>query len=401
MSSLDTPVYINANVSRDLFPESDASAVESFHRALPGYNRTPLAPLPGIARELNVKGVYVKDESSRFGLPAFKVLGASWGAHCAVAARLGVPPDLLPPDELAARARRASLVLFAATDGNHGRAVAATARRLGLRARIHVPASLDAGPRLAIAREGADVVEDPGDYDAAVRGAWTAAAAWPGNAGVLVQDTSFEGYEDVPARIVEGYGTMLREADEQLAGEGAGDHRLVVVVPVGVGSLAHAVVRHVRSEARARPTSVVTVEPASAACLQRSLMLASGDRSEGVGSTSTTTPGRTIMTGMDCGTVSHAAWPDLRRHVRAACAVSDIEAHRAVEDLAAMGGVASGPCGAAGLAALRRLAVTEAEMCAAGGMDDESRILREDSVVLLLNTEGPRSYEVPADEPAR
>jgi diaminopropionate ammonia-lyase family len=380
MSSSRREIYINDKVSNELFPAIDASAIDVFHRRLPGYGRTPLVSLPGVAEELNVKGVYVKDESHRFGLPSFKILGASWGAFWAIATKLGLPLDL-KMDELGREARRASLVLFAATDGNHGRAVAFTARLLGLRARIYVPATLSDHAQQAIANEGgATLVAHPGDYDAVVQRAHADAAAAVG--GVLVQDTSFAGYEDVPVRIVDGYATMLREADAQLAdgglrrGASSSSNNVVVVTPVGVGSLAHAVVRHFRTR-DGGPATVVAVEPDTAACLHHSLT---------AGACAPIATTRTIMTGMDCGTVSATAWPDLQAHVAVCCSVSDHEAHVAVEELIRVHGVDAGPCGAASLAALRRIARD-------GGA--AAKVLHKDAVVVLLCTERSRPYEVP------
>jgi diaminopropionate ammonia-lyase len=201
-----------------------------------------------------------------------------------------------------------------------------------------------------------------GGYDDAVRHAAAFAGEQPGRA--LVQDTAWAGYEQVPAWIVQGYQTLLDEVDTQLGG--APD---LVAVPVGVGSLAEAVVRHYRRPGAAHP-SVLSVEPDTAACLLASLTAARA---------TTVATAATVMAGLNCGTVSSSAWPVLRAGCDAAVAVSDEEALCAVADLGRLG-VSSGASGAATLAGARA-ALTEPGRRAALGIDD-------DAVVVLLSTEG-------------
>ena len=196
-----------------------APQVGAFHQSLPGYAPTPLVDLPSLAAELGVGRVLVKDESARLGLPAFKVLGASWA--CSRVLQSG------------------PAVLVTATDGNHGRAVARMAAYLKTTATVFVPAVMLPETAAHITGEGATVIRVDGDYDDAVRAAAEHAGAEPGRA--LVQDTAWPGYEEVPGWIVEGYDTMLAEVDEQL-----GRTPDLVAVPVGVGSLAQAVVAHYR-----------------------------------------------------------------------------------------------------------------------------------------------------------
>jgi diaminopropionate ammonia-lyase len=315
----------------------------AFHRSLPGYAPTPLVPVPAIAAELGVGRVLVKDESSRLGLPAFKILGASWACRQVLE-------------------RRPGATLVTATDGNHGRAVARMAAQFGAGATVFVPAVMLPEAAARIAGEGAQVVWVDGDYDAAVRRAAEFAGARPGRE--LVQDTAWDGYEEVPAWIVEGYQTLLEEVDAQL--DGAPD---LVVVPVGVGSLAEAVVRHYRRPGAAHPR-VLVAEPDTAACVLASLTAGRPVR---------VPTGATVMAGLNCGTVSASAWPVLRAGCDAAVAVSDDEALRAVGDLGRFG-VCSGPSGAAALAGVRA-ALTGPGRRAALGLGD-------DAVVVLLSTEG-------------
>ncbi|KAK6198450.1 hypothetical protein LQW54_010279 [Pestalotiopsis sp. IQ-011] len=372
MSSVRRPAFFQKNLDCSRLAPFDLSAVTTFHHNLPGYKSSPLVTLPEVAADLGIKGVYIKDESSRFGLPSFKILGASYGAHYALVTSLGLRLDC-DTNTLASKARENGSVLFAATDGNHGRAVAFMAKLLSIEARIFIPRSLDDYTKNAIAGEGAKVIVGPGDYDEVVVLAAHEANSCPG--GVLVQDTSFPGYENVPAKIVEGYSTIFREIDDQLA-ERDLDIDLVIS-PAGVGSLAHSVLRYYKSHEREAPSKVMTVEPDTAACLYKSLQA-------GTNSSVQVTTSHTIMTGLNCGTVTHSAWPDFKACLDGSVTISDFEAHSAVQDLKACG-VESGPCGAAGLAALRYLAT----FCR------KETSLNEDSIVVLLNTEGPRPYATP------
>jgi diaminopropionate ammonia-lyase len=317
-----------------------------FHRSLPGYLPTPLVEAPDLAAELGVARVLVKDESDRFGLPAFKILGASWAVERA----------------LSEGAAGGVGALVAASDGNHGRAVARVAAQRRLAARIFLPAGVHPAAVAAITAEGAAVTTVPDSYDAAVA---AAIADVECHGGLLVQDTAWPGYEQLPAWIVEGYATMFSEIDHQLAGTALD----LLVVPVGVGSLAQAAIGHYRRAGIGHPPALLSVEPRAAECVLRSLQ-----RDELV--TVDTSP--TVMTGLNCGTASAAAWPYLRHGLDAAVAVTDSEALAAAADLAAAG-VPSGPCGAATLAGAR-LALRDPEHRRHLGLTARSK-------VVLLSTE--------------
>lgn len=326
--------------------------VRAFHAALPGYAPTPLTELPALAAELGVGRVFVKDESARLGLPAFKALGACWAVHRILAERPAGTP----------------LELVTATDGNHGRAVARIARRLGQRAHVFVSRGVHPGAVAAIGAEGARVTRVEGSYDRAVREAADAARA---EGAVLVQDTAWEGYEEVPARIVEGYSTLFAEIDAQLTDAGTGPPDLVAV-PVGVGSLAQAAVTHYRSRGGRGP-ALLAVEPTAAAPALASLVR---------GEPEPVVTEETVMAGLNCGTVSRLAWPVLRQGLDAAVAVTDADALAAGRDLGALG-VSSGPCGAAALAGARA-ALTGAEAAARR----RDLAVGPGSTVVLLSTEG-------------
>ena len=285
--------------------------VLDFHRSLPGYAPTRLAGLPSLARTLGVARLLAKDESNRLGLPAFKALGASWAVHRAVAGR---PPT----------------TLVTATDGNHGRAVARFARRAGHRAAIFVPDTVPAAAADAIRAEGAAVFAVTGNYDAAVHAA--ARFARPPDA-VLVQDTAWPGYEEVPGWIVDGYSTLFAELDAQLPAPPD-----LLIVPAGVGSLLQAALTHYRRSPAPARTAIVSVEPATAACVRASVA---------AGRPTTVETAGTALAGLNCGTVSSLAWPHIAAGLDACTVVDD-------EEALAAEGIDAGPCGAAPLAALRR-----------------------------------------------
>lgn len=352
---------------------------------MPGYSPSPLHSLPALAEELNLGHVLVKNESSRLGLPAFKVLGASWTTAQAVAKKLDLPVSAAsivnnsaPANSLshlAVAAKEAKLTLYAATDGNHGRAVARMARYLGIDAQIYVPYSLDEEAKSNIESEGAIVVVEVGkDYDQTVVATEAAAESHPNDKGVLVSDTALELGDDTAQWMVEGYQTMFDELEEQLLAANL-DRTTHVITPVGVGSLCQATVTHFRRTNAEETSTVMTVEPETAACLKASL--------EAGHSTSVQTA-FTICTGMCCGTLSASAWPILKDGVSVAMAVDDIAVHKAVLELMKYG-IRAGPCGAATLAGLR-LSTNDERAEIAG--------LGKEAVVVLLCTEGTRSYKV-------
>lgn len=345
-----------------------------FHRRLPNYRPSALVDVPSVAEVLGVGRIWVKDESSRFGLAAFKVLGGSWAAYRAVeqtfAERFGaVLPDWEDVRELrAAVARLQPMTLVTATAGNHGRAVARVARWLGFGARIFVPASTGSARISALREEGAEVLVVDGTYDEAVE----RSAAASGETALLVSDMSWVGYERIPRWVIEGYSTLFREVDDAI--EGWPD---VVVVPLGVGALAAAAVRHYRRPGVGRSPVLVGVEPVSAAGVLASLRAGHIVTVPG--------PHDSMMAGLDAGTPSMVAWPYLAEGLDAVVAIDDDRASEAMRALARVG-VVAGETGAATLGGL-----TELIKGGDGGfpVDPAAR-------VLLLCTEGatdPENYE--------
>jgi diaminopropionate ammonia-lyase len=333
----------------------------AFHRRLPGYAPTRVVDAPGLAEEMGLASITVKDESQRLGLPSFKILGASWAVYRLLVGRLGHEPEWNDLDDLrSALAPLGPLTLAAATDGNHGRAVARMAKLLGYPARIFVPAGTAAARIAAIESEGATVTVVDGTYDDAVR----ASAAIASDNVLVVSDTSWEGYTEVPRTVIEGYATIFAEIDAELAAAPPE----VVVVPMGVGALAAAVIQHYGAQA-----TIVVVEPLSAACGLRSAEAGHPVLVPG--------PHDSIMAGLNCGMVSIIAWPTVSAGADLFVAVDDAAAEDAMRDLAGIG-VVAGETGAAALAGLR--AVLGAGVAAVQGRR-----------VLVLCTEGatdPEAY---------
>jgi diaminopropionate ammonia-lyase len=337
-----------------------------FHRRLPGYERTPLIDAPTLADELGVGRVWVKNESSRLGLPSFKILGASWGVLNALDAHVGGLGAWDGIDDLRRRlAEHGPLSLAAATDGNHGRAVARMAKLLGLRARIFVPEGTARARIDGIQSEGARCDVVAGTYDDAVaRSAVEASVRC-----LVISDTSWPGYEDVPRWVVEGYSTIFFEIEDELRdlGETPPD---VIVIQLGVGALGAAAVRHWRGQSRPKRPVMIGVEPARAACVLASV--------EAGGIVTIPGPHDSIMAGLNCGTPSLVAWPLVSTGFDAYLAFEDAYARRAMRSLAGAG-IVAGETGAAGLGGLAALL----EM----GVTDEVPVGPK-SAVLLLCTEG-------------
>jgi diaminopropionate ammonia-lyase len=306
-----------------------------FHRSMPGYAPSALADAPGAAEQLGLERLVVKLEVERFGLPSFKILGASWAVCRALSARAGRAEPAATFDELArlARAEPGELTLVSATDGNHGRAVARMARLLGLRARILVPEHTVAARIAAIAGEGADVEVVRGTYDDAV----ALAAAASDEHRLVISDTSWPGYEDVPGWVADGYATIFGELEEQLPAPPA-----LAAVQIGVGALASAAVRALGAPRRV----LVGVEPDDAACVLAAVRAGAPMLVPG--------PHRSIMVGLSCGLASQLALPEMARGISAFCAIDDRAAVAAVRMLFA-DGLRCGETGASGVAGLLAL----------------------------------------------
>ncbi len=374
-----TRFFLNRDVDR-LAAKSAPPLSEplAFHQRLPTYATTPLIDVPELARTLGIGQLLIKDESHRLALPAFKILGASWAVYRALETRLG---QSLEPwrtiDELTEKlAPLRPITLTTATDGNHGRAIAHVAALFGFEARIYVPAGTASARIDAIASEGARVEVVNGTYDnAVVRAAEDASASC-----VVISDTSWPGYEEIPGWVAEGYSTIMSEIDDELAKRSESNPKLIAI-QFGVGALAAAVVRHYRQTRFDRQPKILSVEPLHAACA-----LASMEAREIV-----TVPGPhdSIMAGLNCGRPSMLAWPIVSRGIDAFIAISDERAREAMRALA-RAGIVAGETGAAGLAGLFELLIG-----AESPRNREALEIDENTRALVIVTEGatdPESY---------
>jgi len=334
---------------------------------------TPLRALPGLAQRLSIGALWMKDESLRSPLGSFKALGAPIALLRLILRRW--PDQGLRAHALLA-GRHADLlkdfVVISATDGNHGRALAAAARSMGCRCVIVLHAHVSAEREAPIAALGAEIVRISGNYDESVQEAARLAEI---NGWQVVSDTSYDGYEDIPRDVMQGYGIIVDELLET-APMGGPCPYTHVVLQGGVGGLAAGVVSHFWERYGAARPSFIVVEPEQADCLLRSARR--GRASRATGSVDS------VMAGLACGEASPLAWRFLQPSINVFMTVSDGDAVNAMRVLATGDAgdvpVVSGESGAAGLAALTVLA-GDAEAKRQAGLDANSR-------VLLLNTEG-------------
>ena len=350
-----------------------------FHKRLPGYAPTPLIEAPQLARQLGVGNIWIKDETRRFDMPSFKILGTSWAVYRALMSRLGKEIEFWETFDDLARifAPLRPLTLVAATDGNHGRAVAHMAALLGFDSHIFVPLGMVESRINAIKKEGAKVTIVNGTYDEAVH----QSALEQDDTHVVISDTSWPGYEEIPTWVIEGYATIFQEVDEQLARQYESGLDLVLV-QIGVGALAAAVVQHYRDADSFSYPKIVGVEPTTAAC-----MLASMQANQIV---SLTTPPSTIMAGLNCETPSLIAWPIVSKGVDHFISIEDEWACQGMRTFAALG-LVSGETGAAGIGGV--LAVLHDPSLSAAraslGINNSTRIL----VICTEGATDPVAYE--------
>lgn len=366
----------------------NVSKARAFHQSFPQYSITPLAKLGAMAKELGVKGIFVKDESYRFGLNAFKVLGGSFAMARYIAGELGkdvgeVDYAYLTSPKLKEEFGQATF--FTATDGNHGRGVAWAANQLGQKSVVHMPGGSVKSRFDNIAKEGAQVTIEEVNYDDCVRMAAQGAAQTP--RGVVVQDTAWEGYEEIPAWIMQGYGTMAAEAAQQLRDAGV-DRPTHIFVQAGVGSLAGAVQGYFANLFPGETPITVIMEAQAADCLYQGALAGDGKERFVTGDL------QTVMAGLACGEPNTLSWDILKNHASAFVSCPDWVAALGMRRLAApVKGdpqVVSGESGAVGMGLLAALL-----------RGDAYRELREaigltpDSVILMFSTEGdtdPENY---------
>ena len=360
---------------------SEVRKARAFHESFPQYTTTPLTRLDRMAAYLGLKEVYVKDESYRFGLNAFKVLGGSFAMARYIASETGkdvseLPYSVLTSDQL--REEFGQATFFTATDGNHGRGVAWAANRLGQKAVVHMPKGSTQTRLENIAKEGAQVDIQEMNYDDCVRLA--AKEADETERGVIVQDTAWDGYEEIPAWIMQGYGTMASEAAEQLRQIGV-NRPSHVFVQAGVGSLAGAVVGYFTNLFPNDPPEFIIMEAQAADCLYRGALAGDGAPRIVDGDL------QTIMAGLACGEPNTISWDILRNHATAFVSCPDWVSARGMRMLGVpVKGdpvVISGESGAVGMGLIAAIMETDEykELREAIGLDRFSQ-------VLMFSTEG-------------
>lgn len=368
-----------------LFSEAEIASAHGFHASIPGYRPTPLVSLPRLADEMGVGGIYVKDESKRFGLNSFKVLGASYAIARYLAGRLGadiseLPYGILTGDEV--RERLGDVTFATTTDGNHGKAVAWTVRMLRQNAVVYMPKGSSKQRYGAIAAEGASVAIRDVNYDESVRmtAAEAAEKGW-----VVVQDTAWPGYEDIPLWIMQGYGSIASEALGQLR-DGGHDRPTHVFAQAGVGSFAGAVQGFFSSAFKEGCPKVVVAESSKADCYYRSALAGDGNPHSVTGDMDT------IMAGLACGEPNTIAFGILRDHASAFASCPDYVSARGMRilgnPLAGDPSVCSGESGAVTAGLLSFIAHSDY-------LSDMKRALKigKDSVILLFSTEGDTDPE--------
>ena len=374
-----------ANMARRYppFDKTVAADVIRFHKSLPGYAPAPLAALQEQAAAFGIKGIYCKDESHRFGLNAFKGLGGSYAMFRILCEKLGLDYKTadyryFQKDEV--RKQCAKIHFVTATDGNHGKGVSWAAQLFGCNATVFMPKGSVEARRVAIEEAGnatAEITEF--NYDQAVEYSWDLARK---NDWILIQDTAWDGYEQYPEWIIDGYLTLAAEAAEQL-GNIIPTH---VFLQAGVGAMAGGVLEFLLSCYRDKPPVMTIVEPTEAACIYHSAKSRDG-RCHSIDGNPVT-----IMAGLNCGTPCRVTWPAIRDKATFFCACDDIiteEGMRAYANpIGSDKAIIAGESGAVTYGLLNRIL-----------QDNTLRNLfriNADSVVLLINTEGdtdPEGYQ--------
>ena len=381
-------VHYERKTGQDLYPvkrfgPENAKKVRSFHASFPEYTVTPLAKLDNLAKTLGVANVYVKDESYRFGLNAFKVLGGSYTIGNYLAQKLGkdiseLPFNVLSSEEV--RKQIGEVTFVTATDGNHGRGIAWTANRLGQKSVVYMPKGSALERLNNIKALGADASITDLNYDDAVRLANSNAEKY---GWVMVQDTAWEGYEDIPGWIMEGYTTMAAEAVEQLGGV----KPTHIFLQAGVGAMSGGITGFFADLYGDEDRPIITiVEPNKADCIYRSAEANDGKPHFVKGDMNT------IMAGLACGEPCTIGWNVLRDHADNFVSMPD---YVAAEGMRVLGNplpgddrVISGESGAATLGFV-------AEVMRNESLDWLRKQLKldENSRILCFSTEGDTDKE--------
>ena len=373
----------------DILTSEEAEKARAYHKGFKEYKPTPLVPLPNLANYLGIGTLFVKDESSRFGLNAFKVLGASYAIGRYLAEKLGLDISEISYEELCSdevRKKLGDITFTTATDGNHGRAVAWSARQLKQKAVVYMPKGSDPVRLKNIQALGAEAYITDLNYDDAVRLSEKKAEE---HGWVIVQDTAWPGYEDIPTWIMQGYATLAVEALEQLQEQGsaAPTH---VFLQAGVGSFSGGVLGFFASSLGEKMPKITIVEPEKANCIYKSAKIGDGKAHNVTGDLDT------LMAGLACGEPNTISWELLRDYAAAYVSCPDYLAATGMRVLATpLKGddvIISGESGAVTTGLLHLL--MESETGNAADLRTQLELDRN-SVVLLVSTEGntsPRAF---------
>lgn len=359
----------------ELFSVEQAKQARAFHSQIEGYQPTPLVSLPALAKQLGVKAILVKDESKRFGLNAFKVLGGSYALGRQLAKHLNV--DIAEIDLKTVASKLETPLTFAtATAGNHGTGVAWAAREMGQQAVVYMPKGSPQASVDRIRGLGAECIVTEVNYDDTVRLANGTAQE---NGWMLVQDTAWDGYEEIPTWISQGYMTMADEAVEQVEQLGF-ETPSHVILQAGVGAMAGGVLGYLAGRLNPTKFDTIIAEPKAADCIYRSGISESGTMVNVTGDLNS------IMAGLACGEPNPVTWPILRDCSRYFIAVDDNVSATGMRmygnPLTGDQAIISGESGAITLGALNEIVKHNGEVG-----------LNEESVVLLFSTEGDTNPE--------
>lgn len=364
----------------DFISKEVVDKARSFHKSFPMYKETPLQSLKGLSQRLGVKNIWVKDESYRFGLNAFKVLGGSFAVGKHLAEKLNMDIEDLSFEKLRSKEIKEKLgdiTFVTATDGNHGRGIAWAARQIGQKAVVFMPKGSSQTRLNNIRKEGAEASITEFNYDDAVRFAQKYADE---HNGIMIQDSAWEGYEKIPTWIMQGYSTLIGEAVDQMeaTGEGKPTH---VFLQAGVGSFAGSVLGYLANVyGEERPVTVI-VEPTEAACIFKSAKKNDGNPHAVTGFMPT------IMAGLACGEPSSVAWGILRDYADMYMSCPDYVAKVGMRILGnPMPGdpkVISGESGAVGMGILSLIQKEKGLKNVA-----EKLNINENSNILVISTEG-------------
>ncbi|MCK9217663.1 MAG: diaminopropionate ammonia-lyase [Firmicutes bacterium] len=376
--------YSKDKISIDHLNESTADKIIHYHKSFPIYKETPLVSLKSLADRLSIGNIYVKDESKRFDLNAFKVLGGSYAIAVYLAERFGlelsnISYNLLKGDKL----KDEELIFVTATDGNHGRGIAWTARQLGYKSVVFMPKGSSVHRIESIRDEGAKVEVLDCNYDDAVRYAKKYAEE---NKGILVQDTALDNYIDIPIRIMQGYITIAHEISTQLNQEEKKPTHLIL--QAGVGSFAASMLGYFRNKYGENIKTLI-LEPKNADCIFKSALINDGKPHIVKGDL------ETIMAGLSCGEPNPIAWPILRDYGDLFVSCPDYVAEKGMVIMANPVGnderIISGESGAPGLGLLKMIMEEEKLK-----KIKEKLEFNESSNVIIISTEGdtdPDSYK--------